>query len=267
MSEINIAISGAAGRMGQRLIDLGSQDPALKVIAAIDHPDHSQVGTDAGMHAGIGNIGVSISPEIDSSADVVIDFSTPEGAEKAIRFCAQHKKPLVMATTGLEPEIIELLKNSSHEFPVVWAPSMSLAVNLMMKVTEFVGTALKDHASGVDVEIIERHHRFKVDSPSGTALKFGQIAADAMGISNHQHGREGILGQRPRDEVGYHAIRAGDDPGQHTILFGMMGETIELRVAASNRDCYALGALAAAKYVVQQQAGLFNMYDVLGLDN
>lgn len=266
MSKTKIAISGAAGRMGQRLIDLGNQDADLQIVAAIDHSQHPQLGADAGLHSGIGELGIPISATLDTSADVIIDFSTPAGAEQAIQFCAAHNKPLVMATTGLETETVELLKKSSHEFPVVWAPSMSLAVNLMMKVTEFVGTALKNHSSGVDVEVIERHHRYKADSPSGTALKFGQIAADAMGITNHQHGREGVIGQRPRNEIGYHAIRTGDDPGQHTILFGMLGETIELRVAASNRDCYALGALAAAKYVVQQQAGLFNMYDVLGLE-
>ena len=125
---------------------------------------------------------------------------------------------------------------------------------------------MKDHSTGVDVEILERHHRFKADAPSGTALKFGEIVGQAMGLANHQHGREGMIGQRPRNEIGYHAIRTGDDPGQHTIVFGMLGETIELKVAASNRDCYAAGALAAAKYVAKQDAGLYNMYDVLGLN-
>ena len=139
--------------------------------------------------------------------------------------------------------------------------------NSVRCIEEFVGKTLKDLDGGVDVEILERHHRFKVDSPSGTALKFGQIVGDAMGLTTHQHGREGVVGQRTRDEIGYHAVRAGDDPGQHTILFGMMGEKIELHVAASNRDCYALGALAAAKFAANQKPGLYNMFDVLGLSD
>jgi 4-hydroxy-tetrahydrodipicolinate reductase len=141
---------------------------------------------------------------------------------------------------------------------------MSMTVNLTMKLVEMAGKALNNHDSAIDVEIIERHHRFKADSPSGTALKFGEIVANAMGQTTHQHGREGMVGQRPPNEIGYHAIRAGDNPGQHTILFGLLGETMELKVAASNRDCYATGAIAAAKFVAKQPAGLYNMYDVLG---
>ncbi len=143
---------------------------------------------------------------------------------------------------------------------------MSLAVNLSMKLAEIAAHALKDHGSGVDVEIIETHHRFKADSPSGTALKFGAIIADAMGQTSEQHGRSGMVGERPATEIGYHAVRAGDDPGQHTIMFGMMGEKIELKVAASNRDCYASGALQAALFLASQTPGLYTMYDVLGLE-
>ncbi len=170
-----------------------------------------------------------------------------------------------MATTGLAEHTINKLKSESHQIPIVWAPNMSLAVNLTMKLAETAGRALKNHSSGVDVEIIERHHRFKEDSPSGTAIKFGQLIAQAMGQNLHRHGREGMVGKRAPNEIGYHAVRAGDDPGQHMIIFGMLGETIELRVAASNRDCYALGALAAAKFLVQQGPGLYSMNDVLGL--
>ena len=170
-----------------------------------------------------------------------------------------------MATTGLEDSTISRLKEAAHQIPVVWAPSMSLAVNLTMKLVELTGKSLRNHESGVDVEIIEHHHRFKADSPSGTALKFGEIVAEAMGQTDQRHGRTGLVGERPQTEIGFHAIRAGDNPGQHTILFGMLGETIELKVAASNRDCYAVGAIAAAKFAVKQGAGLYSMYDVLGL--
>jgi 4-hydroxy-tetrahydrodipicolinate reductase len=142
---------------------------------------------------------------------------------------------------------------------------MSVAVNVAMKLAEQAARALKDVPNGADVEILERHHRFKEDSPSGTALKFGQIIAKEMGISNHAHGRHGMVGKRPHDEIGYHAIRVGDDAGQHTIVFGMLGETIEIRVAASNRDCYASGAIAAAKYLIDKQPGMYTMANVLGL--
>lgn len=261
---IKIAINGAAGRMGQRLIDLASQDPALQLVAAVDSPTHPSIGQDAGIVAGSGELNLPIT-DVYRECESVIDFSTVDGAIKAIDYCRENSVPLVMATTGLEAAQEQLLRDAAKVIPIVWAPSMSMAVNLTMKLTQIAGEVLKDHASGVDVEIIERHHRFKADSPSGTALKFGDIAATAMGISNHRHGREGMVGQRPHDEIGYHAVRTGDDPGQHTIVFGMLGETIELKVAASNRDCYASGALAAAKFVVNQTPGIYDMYDVLNL--
>jgi 4-hydroxy-tetrahydrodipicolinate reductase len=265
-SLLNLAISGAAGRMGNRLIDLGSHDSHFKIVGAIEASDHPSLGQDAGLAAGIGELGVPFSDTYPENVDVVIDFSHPPGAAAAVDYCIANKKRLVMATTGLENETVDKIKQSAHIIPIVWAPSMSLAVNLTMKLVETAGRALKDHSTGVDVEILERHHRFKADSPSGTALKFGEIVAATMGQTDHRHGREGMVGQRAQNEIGYHAIRTGDDPGQHTIVFGMLGETIELKVAASNRDCYAAGALAAAKYIAQHDAGLYNMYDVLGLE-
>jgi 4-hydroxy-tetrahydrodipicolinate reductase len=142
---------------------------------------------------------------------------------------------------------------------------MSMTVNLAMKLVEQAGKVLNDASGGVDVEIIERHHRMKEDSPSGTALKFGEIIAAAMGQTVHRHGRHGQVGKRPPGEIGYHAVRAGDNPGEHTIIFGLLGETLEVSVKASSRDCYALGALAAAKFITRQPAGLYSMFDVLGL--
>ena len=263
---LNLAISGAAGRMGGRLIDLAASDEDFTIVAAVESEKHPKIGVDAGLESGIGQIDVPFSAEYPDNVDVIIDFSHPAGAEAAVEFCINNQKPLVMATTGLEADTVEKIKSAGHEIPIVWAPSMSLAVNLTMKLVETAGLALKDHSTGVDVEILERHHRFKADAPSGTALKFGEIVGQAMGLTNHQHGREGMIGERPRNEIGYHAIRTGDNPGQHTIVFGMLGETIELKVAASNRDCYAAGALAAAKFVAGQNPGLYNMYDVLGLN-
>ena len=266
---LEIAICGAAGKMGLRLVDLIHADPALRIVAAIESNGHPKRGIDAGINAGIGPIDVLICDQAFSRSQkppaVLIDFSHPSGSEFAIEYCQSNQVPLVLATTGLEPETIHKIQAASQKIPLVWAPSMSLAVNLSMKLVEMAGQALKNQSTGVDVEIIERHHRFKADSPSGTALKFGQIIATAMGQTEHRHGRTGLVGARPQTEIGYHAVRLGDNPGQHTIVFGMLGETIELTVSASNRDCYAAGAIAAAKFVVNQPAGLYNMMDVLGI--
>lgn len=262
---IRLAIHGAAGRMGQRLIALGSQDTDLQIVAALDSSQHPRLGTDAGILAGVSSIHVPLSSDWPGNVQVAIDFSVPAGCQAAVQHCLAKRIPLVVATTGLESSQIELLHRASHQLPICWAPNMSLAVNLTMRLAQQAAAALRSQQP--DVEIIERHHRFKEDSPSGTALKFGELIAEAMGLDGQVHGRQGQCGARPRNEIGYHAVRTGDDPGQHTIVFGMLGETIELRVAASNRDCYALGALTAAKFLVDKPAGMYNMFDVLGLNH
>jgi 4-hydroxy-tetrahydrodipicolinate reductase len=251
--------------MGQRLIALGSADAALKIVAAIDSPKHPKFGQDAGNLAGIGALGVLLTGTLDVPADVVIDFSVPAGAEAITRTCVAKNLPLVMATTGLEEPAQQALRRAAESIAVLWSPSMSLTVNLAMKLTEIAAAALKDHPGGADVEIIERHHRFKEDAPSGTALKFGDIVAKAMGQTAHQHGREGRPGARPHHEIGYHAVRIGDNSGEHTIIFGLLGETLEINVNATNRDCYAYGALAAAKFLAGKPAGLYGMGDLLGI--
>jgi 4-hydroxy-tetrahydrodipicolinate reductase len=260
-----IAINGAAGRMGRRLVALGSADPELEVAAAREVATHSDRGKDAGTICGFGEIGVALSPSLTVPVQAVIDFSVPAGAEAITATCVKLKTPLVMATTGLSVGQQNAVRQAAQVIPIVWAPNMSLAVNLTMKLAETAARTLKDHPSGTDVEIIDRHHRFKEDAPSGTALLFGETIAAQMGQTSHVHGREGQTGKRPRHEIGYHALRVGDNPGEHTIVFGLLGETIELRVAATSRDCYASGALAAAKFVARQKPGLYDMYDVLGL--
>lgn len=260
---LRIAIHGAAGRMGQRLIAIASADRALSVVAAIESREHPRIGEDAGVVAGVPPLGVPLTDNLNVPADVVIDFSVPESAEQCIEACRQKQLPLVVATTGLDEAQMEKLRAASQETPIVWSPSMSLAVNLTMRLTEVTAAALKNRDA--DVEILERHHRYKEDAPSGTALKFGRIIAETMGQTHERHGRRGRPGRRPHAEIGYHAIRVGDNPGEHTIVFGMLGETIELTVRASNRDCYATGALAAAKFVAGKPPGLFSMADVLGL--
>jgi 4-hydroxy-tetrahydrodipicolinate reductase len=265
MKRLRLVINGAAGRMGKRLVALGSEDPELQIVAALESERHPDVGKDAGLMAGFAELGVPLAADLTADVDVAVDFSVPAGTEKIVRLCVAKAIPLVLATTGHSDAQMDQVRSAAREIAVVWAPSMSLAVNLTMKLAETAARVLKNHASGVDVEIIERHHRFKEDAPSGTALRFGEILAKEMSLARHVHGREGRPGQRTRDEIGYHAVRAGDNAGEHTIVFGLLGETLELTVRASNRDCYALGALAAAKFVAAQKPGLYTMNDVLGL--
>lgn len=262
---IRLAIHGAAGRMGQRLIALSHSDHEFHVVAAIDAPGSPAIGRDAGQMAGIGDIGVPVKDTLEEKVDVVIDFSVPVGAMRITQLCVEKQIALVTATTGLTAHERNKIGEAAHTIPILWSPSMSLAVNLLMKLTRTASAAVKNHPSGVDVEIIERHHRFKEDSPSGTALKFGAIVAQEMGQTDHKHGREGQVGKRPHQEIGYHAIRTGDNPGEHTVLYGFLGETIELTVKATSRDCYAHGALAAAKFLNGKQPGMYGIEDVLGL--
>ncbi|MCA9239363.1 MAG: 4-hydroxy-tetrahydrodipicolinate reductase [Planctomycetales bacterium] len=262
---IQVTIHGAAGRMGQRLIAVGAHDPEVELVGAVDAAGSPHAGSDAGELAGVGRLGLPIGSQWPAACDAVIDFSVPKASDALIEACVERRWPLVFATTGLSEEQTNRITAAAGEIPIVKAASMSTTVNLTMKLTEIAARTLKDHATGVDVEVIERHHRFKEDAPSGTALVFGKIIADAMGAATETHGRSGRPGARPRGEIGYHAVRAGDNPGEHTIVFGLLGETIELKVAASNRDCYASGAYAAAKWLQGKPAGLYDMQDVLGL--
>ncbi|MBS0261949.1 MAG: 4-hydroxy-tetrahydrodipicolinate reductase [Planctomycetes bacterium] len=265
MSEkFTLGVNGAAGRMGQRIVALAHADPKLDVTAALEAPGHPQLGKDAGELAGLGKIGVPVAAALSDRVDVIIDFSSPRGAVAAAKLCAERQIPLVVATTGLEGADRETVLSAAQMTPVLISPSMSLAVNLTMKLVREAARLLRQIPDGVDVEIIERHHRYKEDAPSGTALKFGQIVAEEMGQTDHVHGRHGRPGARPRCEIGYHALRVGDNVGEHSIVFGMLGETIDLTVKGSTRDCYAYGALAAAKFLVTKKPGLYSMADVLG---
>jgi len=261
MTKIRIGINGAAGRMGLRLVALTAADADLELAAALDVAPH--LGKDAGEIAGVGTLGILLTAELKKDIDVLIDFSSPKGTEALLERCVELQIPLVFATTGLSPEQSAHLREAAQKVPILWSPSMSMTVNLAMKLCESAAQAL--NGKDADVEIIEKHHRFKADAPSGTALKFGQLIADKMNLTKQLHGRHGDTGKRQRNEIGYHAVRIGDNPGEHTILFGLLGETLEVTVKASNRDYYASGALTAAKFLHGKPAGLYGMADVLEL--
>ena len=260
----HIGIHGACGRMGQRLVHLALEDPAL-TIAALESPSHPQQGRDIGEVCGLGKLGVPVRHGItpDLRLEVVIDFSVPEGTMAVLPQCVAHRIPIVIATTGFSAEQRREVESAAHEVAVLQSPNMSLAANVLFKLVREAGLALR--GKGFDVEIIERHHRFKKDSPSGTALHFARVVQEAMGQTELRHGREGLVGERPAQEIGIHAIRAGDNVGEHTIIFSALGETMELVHKSSSRDSYARGALEAAKFLAGKPAGRYTMADVLGL--
>lgn len=261
----HLAINGACGRMGQRLVALAQDEPDLKVVAAVDAPGNPRLGQDAGTVAGATPLDVPITDAIPLSArvDCAIDFSSPAGTLAILKPCVDRRIPLVVATTGHEPAQRNEILAAAHHTAVLYSPSMSLVVNLLFKLTKLTGEALK--GKGFDVEVIERHHRFKKDAPSGTAAQFAKIVQEEMGQTRIAYGREGITGERPHDEIGVHSIRAGDNVGEHTIVFSTLGETLELVHKGFSRDSYARGALLAAKFLAGKGAGLYTMNDVLGI--
>jgi 4-hydroxy-tetrahydrodipicolinate reductase len=260
-----IGINGACGRMGQRLVALAREDKELALGAALEAAGHPQQGKDVGEVAGIGPIGVPVRSElpVEQRLDAVIDFSQPEGTMTVLPVCVQRRIPLVVATTGHSPAQRRDIEEAAHDVALLMAPNMSLAVNVLMSLVRQAAEALKD--KGFDVEILERHHRFKKDSPSGTALHIARLVQEAMGQTRLRHGREGLVGERPAEEIGVHAIRVGDNVGEHTIVFSTLGETLELTHRAHARDCYARGALQAAKFLAGKPAGRYTMNDVLGI--
>src|SRR5712691_5672826 len=261
----NIGINGACGRMGQSLIALAKDDAMLSVVAAIDSPNHPRLGQDAGEIAGVGALGVKVAAELplQTRVDVIVDFSMPEGTMNILKTCIERRIPLVVATTGHTPDQKREIEEAAHETAILMAPNMSLVVNVLFKLTQTAAQLLKGY--GYDVEIVERHHRFKKDSPSGTALHFAKLIQAVQGQTQLRHGREGVIGERPAHEIGIHAVRAGDNVGEHTILFSTLGETMELVHKGHSRDAYAKGALQAAKFLANKPAGRYSMDDVLGL--
>ncbi|HWG45489.1 MAG TPA: 4-hydroxy-tetrahydrodipicolinate reductase [Gemmataceae bacterium] len=260
-----LGINGAAGRMGQRLVHLTCEDNDLTLGAALEAANSPQQGCDIGELAGLGSLGVPIRAELphQQRLDALIDFSMPEGTMTVIPLCVARRIPLVVATTGHTAAQRQEIEAAAHHTALLMAPNMSLSVNVLFQLVRQAATLLKD--KGFDVEIVERHHRFKKDAPSGTALHFARIVQEVMGQTQLRHGREGLVGERPPHEIGMHALRTGDNVGEHTIIFSTLGETLELVHRGHTRDSYARGALLAAKFLAGKPAGRYTMEDVLGL--
>jgi 4-hydroxy-tetrahydrodipicolinate reductase len=265
---MKIAVSGAAGRMGRRVVALAYEHPEGEISAALEAKGHPDLGKDVGELAGIGNLGVAVTDDRDAvfqACDVMIDFSAPDAAVTNARTAAKTGKALVVGTTGLSDSQIEMMLTAGVETRLLFAPNMSMGVNLLFKLVEDVASVLGD---GYDVEIVEAHHKMKKDSPSGTAKKLAEIIADSLGRNLDAvgvHGRKGMVGERKPDEIGVMALRGGDIVGEHTVMFVTNGERIELTHRAHSRDMFVKGAIRGAFWLVNQSEGTYDMMDVLGL--
>lgn len=268
----NIVVIGAAGRMGKAIIRClqAGAVPELKLAGAIEVADCPDINRDAGVVAGAGEAGVCITSDLSGVAplsDVVIDFSYPKGTAGNAPHMAEWGKGWVIGTTGLQDAELAAVRAAAGKIPVVMAPNMSLGVNLLLQLVEDAARSLKER--GYDVEIIERHHRRKKDAPSGTALGLGRAVSSGMGWDLNEvarHGREGAEEkERPAKQIGFHAVRAGDFVGDHSVIFAAEGESVELSHRATSRDTFAIGALRAAAWVCGKEPGLYSMRDVLGL--
>ncbi len=265
---IKIAVTGAAGRMGQRIITLVHEAQQLEVSGAVEMPLHKKIGQDAGMVAGCGMLDIKITDSLEramSVSDVLIDFTFPEVTLENVEVCARMGKRMVIGSTGFTPAQRDQLASYAKVIPIVFAPNMSVGVNVCFKVLKEIAQTLGE---GFDVEIVELHHNKKKDSPSGTAVHMGEIVAEALGrdydkVANYH--REGICGERSQEEIGMQTVRGGDIVGEHTVYFIGMGERIELTHRAMSRDMFARGAVRAAGWLASMTPGLYDMQDVLGL--
>ncbi|GGB99505.1 4-hydroxy-tetrahydrodipicolinate reductase [Marinobacterium zhoushanense] len=265
-----IAVTGAAGRMGKTLIEAIGMTEGAQLAAAIVEPGSSLIGADAGELAGVGKLGVQVAGSLEAvkdDFDLLIDFTAPEVTMANVEFCAANGKQVVIGTTGLDDSQKQKLASAAERIAIVFAPNMSVGVNLCFKLLEIAAKALGED-SGYDIEVIEAHHRHKVDSPSGTALRMGEVVANALGRDLKEcavYGREGQVGPRKPREIGFETIRAGDVVGDHTVLFATEGERIEITHKASSRMTFAKGAVRASLWLGSRSTGLYDMQDVLNL--
>jgi 4-hydroxy-tetrahydrodipicolinate reductase len=268
MTQLKIAVAGASGRMGRMLIEAIAEADDMVLAGALDRPGSPAIGMDAG--AATGQLtGVIIESDLAkglANADFLIDFTRPEGTLEHLKYCADNGVKLIIGTTGFDDAGKAAIAAAGAKTAIMFAPNMSVGVNVTMKLLE---TAAKMLSHGYDIEIIEAHHRFKVDAPSGTALKMGEVVAKALGRDLKEcavYGREGVTGARDPSTIGFATVRGGDIIGDHTVLFAALGERIEISHKSSSRVHYAEGSLRAARFLADRQTGLFDMYDVLGLN-
>jgi 4-hydroxy-tetrahydrodipicolinate reductase len=264
---MKIAIAGASGRMGRMLIETVLNESDAELVGALDRPGAPELGQDAGAFLGK-TTGVVLTDDIErvfADADFLIDFTRPEGTFVHLEAAVRHNVKMIVGTTGFDDAQKAQLRAAGEKIAIVFAPNMSIGVNVTLKLLEF---AAKQFAQGYDIEIVEAHHRHKVDAPSGTALAMGEVVAKALGRDLKDcavYGREGVTGERDPSTIGFAAIRGGDIVGDHTVLFAGIGERIEITHKSANRLSYAQGALRAARFLASRDTGFFDMQDVLGL--
>lgn len=264
---LGVIVCGAGGRMGGAVIRAVQQSTAVKLIAAIDRPGSQRTGKDAGELAGIGNIGIAVSNRIDPALEpnsVIIDFTSPEASLGYLKEAAKHRVPMVVATTGFDAKQLNAIKRLARKTPTLLSANTSLGVNVLVSL---LGQAAKMLGDDYDVEIVEAHHRFKKDAPSGTALAMGRSVAAALGRDLDKvgiNGRKGIVGARGEKEIALLSVRAGDIVGEHTVIFGGIGERLEFIHRAHSRDTFARGAIRAAQWLAGKKPGLYGMPDMLG---
>jgi 4-hydroxy-tetrahydrodipicolinate reductase len=264
----DVVVAGAAGRMGSRLVALLQQETELRLVAALEAPGHAALGRDAGEAAGVGRLGIAIGADVDAALGkdrILIEFSVPEASLAHARQVARHGGRAVIGTTGFTPAQREELAQIGRSVPLLVSPNMSVGVNVAFKVLADMARLLGDE---YDVEIVETHHRFKKDAPSGTALRMAEVVAEALGrdlAKSAVYDRHDKLAERSRKEIGMAALRSGDVVGEHTVTFGSLGERLELTHRAHSRDNFARGALRGARFIATARPGLYSMQDVLGL--
>ena len=268
MSEIRVAIAGAGGRMGRSLVQAVSESAGMRVSVATERSGSSLLGADAGELAGVGHLGVELRPDLQpvlGTFDVLIDFTAPEATMHHVALCQEAAARMVIGTTGLDADQRAVIAAAAEQTGIVFAPNMSVGVNLCFKLLDLAARVLGED---VDIEIIEAHHRHKVDAPSGTAIRMGEVIAGALGRDLDEvavYGREGHTGARDRRTIGFETIRAGDVVGEHSVWFAADGERVEIAHKASSRMTFARGAARAAAWIGARERGLFDMQDVLGL--
>jgi 4-hydroxy-tetrahydrodipicolinate reductase len=265
---IFVLVCGGCGKMGSKVAQLIHQNKDIELVEIIESPSHPEIGKDWGIAVGLGETGIIIKDnleEIIQSTDQVVEFTNPKVSLQHLEIVSKYKKAMITGTTGFLPEETDKIKNLASDIPFLLSPNMSLGVNLLFKLAAEVAATLNDD---YDIEIIEAHHRFKKDAPSGTAKKLAQEIAKAKGVNLDEvviYGREGIIGERKKGEIGIHSIRSGDITGEHTVMFTALGERLELTHKAHSRDTFAYGTIQAIKFMDGKPTGFYEMKDVLNI--